>query len=303
MIKVLVADKLSQRVVEFLEEIPEFEIMVKPDLSPVELKNEIKDYGAVVVGNETMLGREVLAAARELKIIVKAGIGLDNVDTAYTASMNIEVQSTPTAASITVAEYTLALMLDVCRFLGPAYRGMKEHRWDRGSFERGMELQAKTAGIIGFGRSGKEVAKRELAFGMKVLFYDVVKIETDIEARQVALDELLRVADFVSIHLPLTDSTRGLISATELQKMKKGVVLVNVSHRSIVDESALLNALQEERLRAAALDVFEGDCQDNLPLIDHDRVFPFPHLGPSTVESQERAGLGVIAILKGFFNV
>ncbi|RPJ57936.1 MAG: phosphoglycerate dehydrogenase, partial [Dehalococcoidia bacterium] len=196
MIKVLVADKLSQRVVELLEEIPEFEIMVKPYLSPIELKEEIKDYGAVVVGNDTRLGEEVLANARELKIIVKAGIGLDNVDAAYAASRNIDVQSTPAAASITVAEYTLALMLDVCRFLGPAYRSMKEHRWDRNPFKLGTELQAKTAGIIGFGRSGKEVAKRELAFGMKVLFYDVIKIETDTEARQVSLDELLRQADF-----------------------------------------------------------------------------------------------------------
>lgn len=303
MIEVLLADKLSQRVVELLKEIPEFEIVEKTGLSPDELKQEIGLYEAVVVRSATKLSADVLEHAKKLRIIVRAGIGLDNVAVEFAKSKNIEIRNTPFATSITVAEYTLAQMLGICRFIGPAYKSMKEHKWEKSIFSKGMELYGKTAGIIGFGRIGKEVAKRELAMGMRVLYFDIIDIKTDIDAEQVSLDELLKESDFISIHLPLTGSTKNLISKNEFEKMKKNVVLINVSRGGIVDETALLTALQEDKIKAVAIDAYEKEPPGNFDLIDNEKVFPAPHLGASTIEGQERAGLDVISILKDFFNV
>ena len=303
MIRVLMADKLSPKAIELLKEIPEFEIDEKTGMDPNELKEEIKKYDAVVVRSATKLRREILENAENLKIIVRAGIGLDNVDTAYAKTRKIEVRNTPFATSITVAEYTLALMLGICRFIGPAYKSMKEHRWEKKVFSKGTELYGKTAGIIGFGRIGKEVAKRELAMGMKVIFYDIVEIETDLDVKQVTLDELLRSSDFISVHLPLTEETEDLLSAKEFDLMKSNAVLINVSRGGVVDENAMMDALKDNKIKAAAVDVYQKEPPENFDLIDNEKIFPAPHLGASTVEGQERAGLDVISILKEFFNV
>ncbi|MCK5055613.1 MAG: 3-phosphoglycerate dehydrogenase [Candidatus Aminicenantes bacterium] len=303
MIRILLADKLNLRVVELLREIPEFDIVEKISLKPDKLKEEIRNHDAAVVRSAVKLTSDILEHAQNLKIIVRAGIGLDNVDVAYAGSRNIEVRNTPFATSITVAEYTLAHMLGICRFIGPAYKSMKEHKWEKGILSKGMELYGKTAGIIGFGRIGREVAKRELAMGMKVVYFDTIDIETDIEVRQVTLDELLTISDFISIHLPLTESTENLISGSEFDKMKKNVVLINVARGGVVDETALLTAVQEDKIKAVAIDVYEKEPPVNFKLIDNEKVFPAPHLGASTIEGQERAGLNVISILKDFFTV
>ena len=221
MIRVLLADKLSSKAVELLKEIPEFEIDEKVGLAPDELREEISKYDAVVVRSATKLRREILENAQSLKVIVRAGIGLDNVDVAFAKSKNIEVRNTPFATSITVAEYTLALMLGICRFVGPAYKSMKDHKWEKKTFSKGMELYGKTAGIIGFGRIGRELAKRELALGMKVVFYDIVEIKTDLDVKKVSMEELLKTSDFISIHLPLTESTQNLVSFNEFDLMKE----------------------------------------------------------------------------------
>ena len=303
MIRVLLADSLSLKAIEQLKEIPEFEIIEKPEPTADELKTEIGCCDAVVVRSATKLTKEILATASDLKLIVRAGIALDNVDVPFARERGIEVRNTPFATSITVAEYTLALMLGICRFIGPAYQSMKQHRWDKKEFSKGTELYGKTAGIIGFGRIGKELAKRELALGMRVVFCDVLDIQTDIDADQVPMDVLLRTADFISIHLPLNESTRGLISKSKFAQMKPEAVLVNVSRGGVVDEDALLSALQENQLKAVAIDVYEKEPPDNYALIDQENVFPAPHLGASTIEGQERAGLDVLSILKEFFNV
>jgi D-3-phosphoglycerate dehydrogenase len=305
LIKVLLADTLSQKAVELLNEIPEFEIIVKTGLSLDQLKEEIKQFEALVISSASTLNvtREVLERAENLKIIVKTGTGLENIDLAYASSHNIEVKNTPFATSVTVAEYTLAQMLGICRFIGPAYKSMKEHRWEKKLFSQGMELYGKTAGIIGMGRIGKEVAKRELAMGMTVLFYDIEDVQTDLQARQVPLEELLQNSDFISIHLPLTEATRNLVSTDEFEMMKKGAIFVNVARGGVVDEAALWEALKNNKLRAVALDVFEEEPLKNFELIDHENVYPAPHLGASTVEAHRRADLDAIAILKEFFNV
>lgn len=302
MIKVLLVDKLSQKALELLGEIPEFEVEVKTGLDPDGLKAEIRDYEAVVI-RSTALGKEILKEAANLKIIVKAGIDLDNIDIDFARARNIEVKNTPFATTITVAEYTLAQMLGICRFIGPAYRSMKTHRWERNLFANGTELYGKTAGIIGFGRIGKEVARREIAMGMDVLFYDSRDIKTSIGARQVALPELLSAADFISIHVPLTNSSRRLISSSEFELMKENVVLINVARSGVVDEKALLDALQKNKIRAVAMDVHENELQEKLEFIDNEKVFPTPYLGISTVEGEERACVDVLAVLKEFFNV
>ena len=271
MINVLLADKLSQRALELLKEIPEFEIGINTGLNPAQLKEEIKNYEAVVIRSTTTLDREILQEAKNLKLIVKAGIDLDNIDIEFANSRNIEVKNTPFATSITVAEYTLAQMLGICRFIGPAYRSMKEHQWERNLFSNGVELFGKTAGIIGFGRIGKEVAKREIAMGMDVVFYDILDIKTGIGARQVSLRELLKISDFISIHVPLTDSTRHLISSAEFEQMKTNVVLVNVAREGVVDEAALIYALESNRIKAVAVDVHENERHKKLELIDKKR--------------------------------
>lgn len=303
MIKVLLADKLSPRAVERLKEIPEFETVENTGLSPDALKQQLQDFEAVVVRSATHLTGPVLEEAKKLKIIVRAGIGLDNIDLDYADSRGIEVRNTPFATSITVAEYTLSQMLGYCRFIGPAYKSMKEHRWDKKLFSKGIELYGKTAGIIGFGRIGKEVAKRELAMGMKVIFYDVVEIETDLEVQQVPLETLLASSDFISIHLPLTESSKNLISYEQLQKMKPSTVLINVARGGVVDEKALREALEKKIIKAAVVDVYEQEPPASFELIDLENVYPAPHLGASTVEGQERAGMDAVTILKEFFNV
>lgn len=303
LIKVLLADKLSQRALELLGEIPEFEIEILTGLSPEELKSEIKNYEAVVIRGGTLLNREILKEAKNLKLIVRAGIDLDNVDVDFAKSMNIEVRHTPAATSITVAEYTLARLLGICRFIGPTYKSMKEHKWEENVFSEGMELYGKTAGIIGFGRIGKEVAKREIAMGMNVVYYDILPIDTDLDARQVPLDELLKISDFISVHVPSRETTKHLISFPEFEKMKSNAVLINVTRGEVVDEKALLNALENDMIKAAAIDVHENEMKSKSELIDNDKIFPAPYLGALTVEGQDRAGLQVVSVLKEFFNV
>jgi D-3-phosphoglycerate dehydrogenase len=311
LIKLLLTETLSQKVVERLNEIPEFEIVVKTGMNAQQLKEEIKDYEAVVVSGSAILNKEILQSADHLKIVVKAGIELDNIDVEFARSRNIEVRNTPFAAAVTVAEYTLAQMLGICRFIGPAYQSMKAHKWEKLLFSEGTELYGKTAGIIGMGRIGKEVAKRQLAMGMKVLYYDItaVKADKDTDAhlveqvKKVTLDELLKKSDFISVHLPLTETTRNLLSTDEFEKMKEGVVFVNVAHGGVVDEVALMRALAGDKIRAAALDVYDREPLEEFALIDHEKVFPAPHLGASTIEAQERAGFEAISILKEFFNV
>jgi D-3-phosphoglycerate dehydrogenase len=303
LIKVLLADKLSQRALDLLGEIPEFEIETKSGLSTEQLKNEIKYYDAIVVRGTTHLSEDVLRKAENLKIIVRAGIDIDNIDTEYARSRNIEIRSTPFATTITAAEYTLAQMLGISRFIGPAYKSMKEHSWEKSLFVNGTELFGKTAGIIGFGRIGKEVAKREIAMGMNVVFYDIIDITEIIPARQVPLEELLKISDFISIHVPLTGYTRGMISSGEFNVMKKNAVIINLTRAGVVDEDALLDALKNKKIKAIALDVQENELQNKWELIDNEKVFPTPYLGVSTVEGEERAEVDVLSVLKEFFNV
>lgn len=302
MIKVLLADRLSQKALDLLGEIPEFEIVSKVDLEPNQLKEELRTVDAVVIRG-TILDRELLESAENLSIIVRAGIDLDNIDIQYARSRRIEVRNTPHSASITVAEYTLAQMLNINRFLGPAHASLKSGKWEKERFMYGAELFGKTAGIIGFGRIGKEVAKRLLAMGMKVVFYDTQTIKSELDTRPVPLEELLKTSDFISIHVPLTGDTKNLISTGEFNRMKNSAVLINTARTGVVDETAMLEALNDGKLKAAAIDVWESELTEKQALVRHEKVFPTPYLVTCTLEGEARAGEDVLSVLKEFFNV
>ena len=297
MTKILLADPLDKEALEELRGIPQFEVTLKTGMDEAELVRTIPEYEVVVVRSATKVTRKVIEAAPKLKLIIRAGIGLDNIDVEAAKEKGIEVANTPAATSISVAELTFGLMLAAVRRLGRASLSMKEHKWEKKALS-GTELFGKTLGIIGFGRIGQEVAKRALAFGMKVIAYDVVAVKTDLPVRMVSFDELLSSADIITLHLPLTKETKHLISQAEIEKMKNGVIIINAARGGVVDEAALLEGLNKGKVRAASLDVFEKEPPVDFSLIDHPEVFATPHIGAAAEEGQKRAGAEVVKILK-----
>jgi len=298
MTKILIADHLDKEAIEQLQATPSFEVTAKTGLSEADLVQLIPDFEVVVVRSATKITRPVIEAGKKLKLIVRAGIGLDNIDVVAAKEKGIEVANTPAATSISVAEHTMGLMLGAVRHHGPANLTMKQHKWEKKAFT-GTELYGKTLGIIGFGRIGKEVAKRALAFGMNILAYDVVQINTDLPVKQVNLEELVRGADVITLHVPKTP--KPILGEAEFAMMKDGVVIVNVARGGVVDEKALLQALNSGKVKAAALDVFEKEPPEDFSLIDHPKVTATPHLGAAAEEGQKRAGMEVVKILKEKF--
>ncbi|MHB8095341.1 MAG: hydroxyacid dehydrogenase [Candidatus Aminicenantales bacterium] len=295
MIKILVADALDAESLGRMKAVPGFEVEVKTGMNEADLIRTIPGFQAVVVRSATKITRPVIEAASGLKIIVRAGIGLDNVDAAAAKEKNIAVANTPAATSISVAEHTFGLMLGAVRNHGKAVLSMKQHKWEKKALE-GTELYGKTLGIIGCGRIGLEVAKRALAFGMSVLAYDIVPIKTDLAVRQVEMSELLAASDVITLHIP--KQAKPVLGEAEFALVKNGVIIVNVARGGVVDEKALLDALNSAKVRAAALDVFAKEPPEDFALIDHPNVIPIPHLGASSREGQQRAGLEVVRILK-----
>ncbi|TRZ93214.1 3-phosphoglycerate dehydrogenase, partial [bacterium] len=291
MTKVLIADSLDKEAMELLKAVPGFEVIVKTGLDEAGLVGTIPGFNAVVVRGATKITRPVIEAGTDLRIIVRAGIGLDNVDAAAAKEKKIAVANTPAATSITVAEHTFGLMLGAVRNHGRAVVSMKQHKWEKKALE-GTELYGKTLGIIGCGRIGIEVARRAIAFGMKVIAYDVIPIKTDLAVTQVPMDELLAKSDLITLHIP--KQPQPVVGAAEILKMKDGVIIVNVARGGVVDEKALLDGLNSGKIRAAALDVYSKEPPDDFTLIDHPNVTPIPHLGAAAKEGQQRAGLEVV---------
>lgn len=295
--KILVADTLNPEALEELKSIPNFEVTLKTGMDEDELVNTIADFHVTVVRGATKITRRVIESASNLELIIRAGIGLDNIDLEAAQEKGIQVANTPAATSISVAEHTFGLMLAAVRNHGKANLSMKEHRWEKKVLS-GTELYGKTLGIVGAGRIGQEVAKRALAFGMTVIAYDVIEIKTDLDIKQVSFDELLAQSDIISLHLPLTDQTKHMVSNQEFEKMKDGTIIINAARGGTIDESALLQALQAEKVRAAAIDVFEKEPPDDFSLIDHPNVIATPHIGAAAKEGQKRAGMEVVEILR-----
>jgi len=294
--KILVADALDNDSVEKLRSVSEFDVTVKTGMNEAELKKTVPGFNGMVVRSATKATKPVIEAMDTMEVIVRAGIGLDNIDLAAAAEKGIQVNNTPSATTISVAEHTFGLMLAVIRNHGKANLSMKAHKWEKKLF-KGTELFGKTLGIIGSGRIGLDVARRAIFFGMKVIAFDLVDIQTDLDIKQVTFDELLSGADIISLHLPFTEKTSHMVSDKEFAQMKDGVIIVNAARGGVVDENALLKALETGKVRSAAVDVFEKEPPDNFELIDHPNVLATPHLGASAAEGQKRAGMEAVKIL------
>jgi len=294
--RVLVADQIALDGLAPLRDDSRFELIVRPGLKGAELADAIASADAVLVRSATQITRESLARANGLKVIGRAGVGVDTIDVEAATERGIAVLTAPAGNTISAAELTLALTLALARRVPAADRSMKAGQWDRKSFS-GTELYGKTLGLVGAGRIGGEVAKRAKAFGMQVVAYDpflIAERALALGIERVDLDELLRRADVVSLHVPLTDATTGLLGDRELGLMKPAAVIVNAARGGVVSEAALVRALQAKRLGGAALDVFEQEpLPADHPLRSLDNVILTPHLGASTTEAQQNVALEI----------
>ncbi len=301
MVKILVNDPLAKEAVDILKNAG-FAVDEK-EYSKEELPKKIGEYDAIIVRSATKVTKEVIEAASNLKAIGRAGVGLDNIDLESAKSHNIAVFNTPTANSISVAELVFAFMTSLSRHVVRGTTGLKEGKWEKKAL-KGVELYEKTLGIVGFGHIGKEVAKRALAFGMKVITYDVVKNDGGLPVEFVELDELLKNSDYVTVHLPLLESTRHLITAEKFSMMKPTAFFIHAARGGIVDDEALYEALKDGKIAGAALDVFETEPPDEkeMKLLKLPNVIGTPHIGASTVEAQRRVGLEIANKIVEFFQ-
>lgn len=293
--KVLVADPIPDEAIQKMQNAG-LSVDVKTGLDKEELIKIIPEYDALVVRSQTKVTKDVIDAAKNLKIIGRAGVGVDNIDVEAATQRGIVVVNAPGGNAVSTAEHTLALIFAVARKIPQADKSVKEGKWERKKFV-GMELRGKTIGVIGLGRVGFEVAKRARALEMNVIAYDPYISEErarEIGAKIVTLEELLRTSDIITVHVPKTKETEKLISKKEFEIMKDGVYIINCARGGIIDEAALYEALVNGKVRGAALDVYEKEPPDpDNPLLKLDNVVTTPHLGASTREAQISVGLTI----------
>jgi len=287
--KILIVDGLDRTAVEILRKGNDVDVR---DLDGKGLLAAIPEYHALVVRSRTKVTKEVLSRATRLKVVGRAGVGVDNIDVDEATARKIVVVNAPTASTVSVAELAIGHMISLLRHLPEADRSVKAGKWEKSKLE-GRELFGKTLGLLGSGRIGAEVAKRAQAFGMPVIAYDPYLPKAAASAvgiRLVDKDALFRDADVLSIHAALTPETRGLVSASELAMMRPNAILVNCARGEIVDERALAEALRARKVSGAAIDVFATEPPSGSPLLEAPNVVFTPHLGASTAEGQSRAG-------------
>jgi len=302
--KILVSDPVAKAGVEILQKV--YPVDSRQKLTPEELIAIIPEYDALVVRSETKVTKEVIAAAKNLKVIGRAGVGVDNIDVEAATQRGIIVLNAPEGNTIAATEHTMAMMMALARNVPQAYASLQNGLWERSKFT-GVEVRGKTLGILGLGRIGSGVAKRALAMEMKVVVYDPFIRAEQAEALGVEiadLDEIFAQADFITLHLPLTADTRKLLNKTAFAKMKKGVRIINVARGGVIDEADLAAAIEEGIVAGAAIDVFEKEPVDpNNPLLKSPKVIATPHLGASTAEAQVGVAVdvahGVLAALRG----
>jgi D-3-phosphoglycerate dehydrogenase len=304
--RVLVADQLSDAGVAALA--AHFDVDVRTGLDKPALVEAIPDYDAVVVRSATRIDADVIAAGRRLRVIARAGIGLDNVDVRAATARGVLVCNAPQSNVISAAEHTVALLLALARTIPRADRSLREGRWDRSAFQ-GVELQGKRLGVLGLGRVGTLVTQRFQAFGMRVTAYDPYVSEE--RAAQLGVDlvatvaELCAVADVLTVHLPKTPETEGIVGEAELRALPPHALVVNTARGGLIDEAALERVLRDGTVAGAALDVFSAEPMTDSPLFALDNVVVTPHLGASTTEAQDKAGTmvaeAVVAALQGEF--
>jgi len=286
--RVLIAESIADAGVELLREHYEVDVGLNGDLA-----DQIGGYDAIVIRSATKLTAEVLERADRLKVIGRAGVGVDNVDVETATRRGIVVANAPESTVVSAAEHTIGLLLALSRNIPQAYAALKEGRWERGRYG-GIELEGKTLGVLGFGRIGQQVARRALGLGMRIVAYDPFVAKErfrELGAERVeAPEDVYGAADFLTLHLPLTDETRGSLGKQAFGQMKDGVRVINAARGELVDEAALLEALHSGKVAAAALDVFSAEPYTG-PLLELDNVIVTPHLAASTEEAQDRAGL------------
>jgi len=288
--KILVTDQIHPEAIAFLKNAG-FEVDEKYDIDNKGLKEIIENYDALIVRSRTKVTKEIIEAGKRLSVIGRAGVGLDNIDTKSAAEKNIKVINTPDVSTVSVAELVIGFMVAAARFIPQATDSLKRGEWEKEKF-MGTELAGKTLGIIGVGRIGNAVAKRAKAFDMNVIGYDPY-VKNSQEIKLVDFDVLLKTSDFITVHTPLTDETKHLISINEIKNMKKGVTVINAARGGIIDENALKYGLDNGIIRAVCLDVFESEKPFRSVLTDEYNFIGTPHIGAQTEEAQKRAGFEI----------
>ncbi len=301
--RVLVSDPVSEEGIKLIQEVANVDI--KTGLSPQEITEIIGEYDALMVRSGTQVNADVIEAGTNLKVIGRAGVGVDNIDVEKASEKGILVVNAPEGNTISAAEHTMALMLSMARNVPKASFSLKEGKWQRSKF-MGIELYKKTLGIIGLGRIGTEVAKRARSFGMNILAYDPYISAESAEKLGViscSLDEIYAQSDIITLHTPKSPATKHLIGKEEFEKMKDNVRIINCARGGLIDEEALFQALTSGKVAAAALDVFEEEPPQNSPLMELEQVIATPHLGASTQEAQVNVSVQVadqiVHMLKG----
>ena len=291
--KVLIADPISDEGIDILRGYAQVDI--KPGLAPEELIATISDYEALVVRSQTKVSAKVIEAGQKLQVIARAGVGVDNIDVDEATRRGIVVVNAPTSNTISAAEHTIALMLALARHIPQANAVLKSGVWRRSDF-MGTEVRNKTLGIIGLGKVGSEVARRAHGLEMKLIAYDPfisVDHARNLQVKLVPLEQLLKEADFISLHTPLTPSTKGLIGAKELALVKPTARIINTARGGLIDEKALAKAVKEKKIAGAAIDVFSTEPATESVLFESDKIIVTPHLGASTTEAQAMAAKDV----------
>ena len=299
--KILVTDGMSASAVEELKNLG-YEV-VEQFYDPDTLGDALKEFDAVVVRSATKVRAPHIDAAAEagrLKVIIRGGVGVDNIDVKYAEEKGIKVRNTPRASSQSVAELALGHMFSCARFVSAAGHSMREDKWEKKAYGKGVELQGKTLGIVGYGRIGQKLGIMAKAIGMKVIAFDIYHIdgiEEELGIPYVEMDQILAEADYISVHAPAVDGG-ALINAENIAKMKDGVTIINTSRGTNVDEAALLDALNSGKVRAAGLDVYAEEPAKNKELYSHPMVSCTPHIGAATKEAQTRIGEEIVDIIK-----
>lgn len=302
--KILISDALGADGVRLLKKQSGFEVVEETDLSKKELISTIGRYDGLIIRSGTRVTRDVIAAGKKLRVIGRAGVGTDNIDIDAASQRGVVVTNTPDANTLAAAEHTMAMLLAVCRKIPQADLAVKSGEWGRSRF-MGRQLYGKTLGILGFGRIGQQVAIRAQAFGMKVFAFDPYLPEEraeELDVKLVTVDRLLKNSDFVSLHAPTTDATRGIMNAKNLRKMKQGAILINCARGELVNEADLARALKSGRLGGAALDVFADEPPAGSPLLKIDSVVLTPHLAASTREAQALVSMQIASQVIGILN-
>lgn len=301
--KVIITDKLNEQVTElFIKNL--IEVDYKPGISSDELLKIIGNYNALIVRSQTKVTEEIISKAKNLEIIGRAGTGVDNIDLTAATRKGIVVMNTPGGNTISAAEHTIAMLLSLCRSIPQANATMREGKWDRKSFY-GAELFGKTLGVLGLGKIGREVAKRLKAFEMTIIGFDPVlseKAAEELGIKLVSVEELLKESDFITVHVPLNDETKDLISDSQLSILKSGMRIVNCARGGIINEEAVIKGIEKGIIAGAAFDVFETEPPENKKLINHPKIITTPHLGASTEEAQEKVSFQICNQIIDYFT-